>query len=240
MIPARSLVKISDQLSDQPSTLAINMGMVLAQVKQWMAYGALLALQGLGAGAAMAQETPDALVKRVVNDVTSAIKADKDLQSGNRAKINALIDSKVAPSINFVRMTQSAVGRHWQRATPEQQSSLTREFRALLTNTYAYAFSEYKPETVIEYRPMRMQADDTDAVVRSLIRTGAREPILLDYYLEKDGGNWKIVDLNVLGARLVENYKNTFNSEINSGGVDGLIKSLAAKNRSIEAKNRSS
>lgn len=193
-----------------------------------------------GAEVAFAQEAPDAIVKRVVDEVTSAIKMDKDLQNGNRIKINALIDGKVAPVINFQRMTQSAVGRHWLRASPEQQLALTREFRVLLTNTYAYAFSEYKPETVIEYRPLRMQAGDTDAVVRSLIRSGARDPIQLDYYLEKGDGGWKVVDLNVLGARLVENYKNTFNTEITNNGVDGLIKSLAAKNKSLEAKNRAS
>lgn len=237
-MPPPLFIQAAVTFPDQLSIFVLNnMGIALAQVKTWIVASALLVL---GGGAAMAQEAPDVLVKRVVNDVTSAIKADKELQSGNRAKINALIDNKVAPAINFARMTQSAVGRHWQRATPEQQASLTREFRVLLTNTYAFAFSEYKPETVIEYRPMRMQSDDTDAIVRSLIRTGAREPIQIDYYLEKEGGGWKVVDINVFGARLVENYKNTFNSEINNGGVDGLIKSLAAKNRSLEAKNRSS
>lgn len=213
---------------------------MVKQVKRaWWGAWLLVAACGV-AGSALAQEAPDALVKRVVDDVTSALKADKDLQTGNRAKINALIDHKVAPVINFQRMTQSAVGRHWQRATPEQQAALTREFKVLLTNTYSYAFSEYKPETVIEYRPMRMQAGDTDAVVRSLIRTGSREPISIDYYLEKDGTGWKVVDLNVLGARLVENYKNTFNAEINNHGVDGLIKSLAAKNKSLEVKYKAS
>ena len=213
---------------------------MVKQVKRaWWGAWLLFAACGV-AGSALAHEAPDALVKRVVDDVTSALKADKDLQTGNRAKINALIDHKVAPVINFQRMTQSAVGRHWQRATPEQQAALTREFKVLLTNTYSYAFSEYKPETVIEYRPMRMQAGDTDAVVRSLIRTGSREPISIDYYLEKDGTGWKVVDLNVLGARLVENYKNTFNAEINNHGVDGLIKSLAAKNKSLEAKYKAS
>ncbi len=192
------------------------------------------------AGSVFAQEAPDALVKRVVDEVTSAIKVDKDLQSGNRVKINALIDGKVAPVINFQRMTQSAVGRHWLRATADQQAALTREFRVLLTNTYSYAFSEYKQDTVIEYRPFRLQAGETDAVVRSLIRSGSRDPIQLDYYLEKGDGGWKVVDLSVLGARLVENYKNTFNAEITNNGVDGLIKSLVAKNKTIEAKNKSS
>ena len=213
---------------------------MVKQVKRaWWGAWLLVAACGV-AGSALAQEAPDALVKRVVDDVTSALKADKDLQTGNRAKINALIDHKVAPVINFQRMTQSAVGRHWQRATPEQQAALTREFKVLLTNTYSYAFSEYKPETVIEYRPLRMQTGDTDAVVRSLIRTGSREPISIDYYLEKSDGGWKVVDLNVFGARLVENYKNTFNTEISNNGVDGLIKSLAAKNKTLEAKYKAS
>ena len=200
---------------------------------------ACLAFGFLVCSAAQAQEAPDVLVKRVVEEVTSMVKTDKDIQTGNRAKINALIDAKIAPVINFQRMTQSAVGRHWQRATPEQQAALTREFKLLLTNTYAYAFSEYKPETVIEYRPFRLQAGETDAVVKSLIKTGSREPLQVDYFLEKGDTGWKVVDMNVLGARLVETYKNTFNSEINSGGVDGLIKTLSTKNRSIEARNKS-
>jgi phospholipid transport system substrate-binding protein len=153
---------------------------------RWSRRLLLIALFGASTGASMsavAQEAPDALVKRVVEEVTSAIKVDKDLQAGHRAKINALIDGKVAPVINFQRMTQSAVGRHWLRATPEQQAALTREFRVLLTNTYSYAFSEYKQDTVIEYRPFRLQAGETDAVVRSLIRNGSRDPIQLDYYL---------------------------------------------------------
>lgn len=191
------------------------------------------------AAGASAQESPEVLVKRVVDEVTTVIKADKEIQAGNRAKINALIDSKIAPVVNFQRMTQTAVGRHWQRATPEQQTALTREFRALLTNTYSYAFAEYRPETVIEYRPFRMQPGETDAVVRSLIRTGSRDPLQVDYYMEKGDAGWKVVDMNVLGARLVETYKNTFNTEITNNGFDGLIKSLASKNKSIEAKNKS-
>ena len=214
--------------------LGINLTMML---RKWIS----IALAGFVASAAQslvyAQETPDALVKRVVDDVTAALKSDRTIQA-DRSKINALVDAKIAPSINFARMTQSAVGRHWQRATPEQQTALTREFKSLLTNTYAYAFVEYKPDTVIEYRPFRMQAGETDAVVKSLIKAGgSREPIQIDYYLEKGDSGWKVVDMNVLGARLVETYKNTFNTEINNGGVDGLIKSLGVKNRSIEARN---
>ena len=171
--------------------------------------------------------------------MTTAIKADREIQAGNRHKINLLVDNKIVPYVNFQRMTQSAVGRHWSRASAEQQQALTREFKGLLTNTYAGAFSTYKADTVIEYKPFRLQPGDSDAVVRSLVKPGSGEPIQLDYYLERFDGVWKVVDLNVLGARLVETYKNQFNSEIAANGIDGLIKALASKNRTIEARSKS-
>ena len=184
------------------------------------------------------QDGPDVIIKRAVDEVTAAIKADREIQGGNRHKINALVDNKIVPYVNFQRMTQSAVGRHWSRATPEQQQALTREFKGLLTNTYSGAFSTYRADTIIEYRPLRMQPGDTDAVVRSTVKAGAGEPIQLDYYLEKFEGAWKVIDLNILGARLVETYRNQFNTEIASNGIDGLIKALVAKNRAIEARSK--
>ena len=196
-------------------------------------------LLAVNAGMAYPQDGPDVIIKRAVDEVTTAIKADREIQSGNRHKINALVDNKIVPYVNFQRMTQSAVGRHWARATPEQQQALTREFKGLLTNTYSGAFSTYRADTIIEYRPLRMQPGDTDAVVRSTVKAGGGEPIQLDYYLEKIDGGWKVIDINVLGARLVETYRNQFNTEIASNGIDGLIKALVAKNRSIEARSKS-
>ena len=116
---------------------------------------------------ASAQEAPEAIIKRAVDEVTTAIKADREIQAGNRQKINQLVDTKIVPYVNFQRMTQTAVGRHWARATPDQQQALIREFKSLLTNTYSGAFSTYRPDTVIEYRPVRTQPGDSDAVVRS-------------------------------------------------------------------------
>lgn len=208
---------------------------LIKSIASWLG-GFFLAVN---AGLAYPQDGPDVIIKRAVDEVTAAIKADREIQSGNRHKINALVDNKIVPYVNFQRMTQSAVGRHWSRATPEQQQALTREFKGLLTNTYAGAFSTYRADTIIEYRPLRMQPGDTDAVVRSTVKAGGGEPIQLDYYLEKFEGAWKVIDLNILGARLVETYRNQFNSEIASNGIDGLIKALVAKNRSIEARSKS-
>src|SRR5688572_10779196 len=129
-------------------------------------------------------------------------------------------------------MTQLAVGRNWRQATPDQQKVLVEEFKTLLVRTYAVAFTQYRNQTV-DYRPVRMTPADTDVVVKSFIKQPTGQPVAVDYSMEKAGQTWKVYDVKIEGISLVENYRNTFNGEIQRGGVDGLIKSLQNKNRSL-------
>ena len=184
--------------------------------------------------AAQAQEAPEALVMRISTDVIDAVKADKAIQAGEVARIVSLVDAKVMPSVNFKRMTASAVGRNWRQATPEQQQRLQDEFKLLLVRSYAGALTKVKDQTV-QLKPMRSKPEDGEAVVRTEIRGGG-EPIQLDYRLEKSTGEWRIYDVNVMGVWLVENYRNTFAQEISTGGIDGLIAKLAEKNKAASGK----
>ncbi|PZO15993.1 MAG: hypothetical protein DCF26_12110 [Burkholderiales bacterium] len=184
---------------------------------------------------AMAQdEAPDALVKRISSDVLASVKADPAIQAGDVNRIVALVDTKILPSVNFTRMTSSAVGRFWRQATPEQQKQLQDEFKILLVRTYSGALGEVKDQTVT-FKPMRSKPEDTEVVVRSEVR-GKGEPIQLDYRMEKSAGGWKIYDINVLGVWLVETYRTQFAQEINAKGIDGLIASLVQRNKSNVAK----
>lgn len=176
-----------------------------------------------------ADEAPDALVKRISGDVMAAVKADPAIQKGDVSRIVALVDSKIMPSVNFSRMTASAVGRHWRQATPEQQKQLQDEFKTLLVRTYSGALGEVKDQT-LSFRPLRAKPEDTEVVVRSEVR-GRGEPIQLDYRLEKTADGWKIYDLNVLGVWLVETYRTQFAQEINAKGIDGLIATLVQRNK---------
>jgi phospholipid transport system substrate-binding protein len=186
------------------------------------------------AGAVSAQDTaPDALVKTITNEVIAVIKQDKDIQAGNQKKINELVDAKVLPHFNFSRMTALAMARNWPKANAEQQKELTAEFRTLLVRTYSSALSNYKNQ-VIEFKPLRAAPADADVTVRTQVKQSGTEPISIDYGMEKTPTGWKVYDVVVGGVSLVTNYRETFNAEIRDGGVDGLIKSLASKNRSLD------
>jgi len=174
---------------------------------------------------------PDALAKSVTDDVLAVIRADKDIQAGNQKKVLELVEAKVLPHFSFPRMTQLAMGRNWRAANAEQQKRLIGEFRALLVRTYTTAFTQYKNQTV-EYKPVRMAVADTDVVVQSQIKQNSGPPVAVDYNMEKTDGGWKVYNMKIEGISLIENYRNSFNTEVQKNGVDGLIAALAEKNRS--------
>ena len=198
--------------------------------RSWLGSLLLSASALLAFSAHAAEEAPEALVKRISDEVMAAIKADTAIQAGDVNRIVALVDTKIMPNVNFARMTSSAVGRFWRQATPAQQKQLQDEFKILLVRTYSGALAEVKDQTV-SFKPLRARAEDTEVVVRSEVR-GRGEPVQLDYRLEKTPNGWKIYDLNVLGVWLVETYRTQFAQEITAKGIEGLIATLSQRNKS--------
>lgn len=194
---------------------------------------ACLVLPTLQANAA-SDEAPDVLIKRISQEVLDTAKNDKSIQAGNRQHIFGLVEAKILPYVDIQRTTAMAAGRFWRQATPDQQQQLVNEFQRLLMYTYSGALSRVKDQK-LQFKPMRASPEDKEVEVRSEVIQPRGEPIQLNYRLEKTSAGWKIYDLNVLGAWLVESYKMTFSSEISKSGIDGLIKTLAEKNKRLGA-----
>jgi phospholipid transport system substrate-binding protein len=180
---------------------------------------------------ARAQDVPpDVLVRNTTEEVLSIVRADKEIREGKTERIVQLIEEKVAPHFDFARMTRLAVGRPWREATPDQRDGLIGEFRTLLVRSYAAAFTAYLG-IAVEYRPHRMNPGDTETVVQTLIKMpGGVQPMTVDYDMTSTPNGWKVYDVRVAGASLIINYRNLFAQEIQKGGIEGLLKSLADKN----------
>lgn len=172
---------------------------------------------------------PDALIKSTVQDVVTIIKQDKDIQSGNQKKITALVDAKVVPHFDFVRMTQLAVGKNWRSATPEQKEALVTGFRNMLVRTYTKVFTVYRDQA-IDVKPLKMAADETEVTVKTTISKPGTQSIPVDYEMKKATDDWKVFDISIEGVSMVMSYRGTFTSQIQQNGIDGLIKTLSDKN----------
>ena len=205
--------------------------MIKNNIKQILLAGTMLCFSA----AALAAESPDALVKRTSEDVMAIVKNDKDIQAGNQDKIYALAEEKILPNFNFDRVSRLVLGKNWTKATPDQKAAFQTEFRTLLLRTYATALSKYKNQT-IEYKPLRLADGANTAAVKTVIVQPGGQPIAVDYALEKQSDAWKVYDIVIEGVSLVTNYRGQFTQEIRQNGLDSLIKKLAEKNSAAKAK----
>ena len=175
--------------------------------------------------------TPDALIKMVVTDVMASIKSDPDIQKGNIPKIVDLVEKKIVPYTDMRRTTEMAMGPNWKKATPEQQNQLILEFKNLLIRTYSGALSQLRDQTV-QFKALRAAPDDKEVIVKTVV-LGRGDPVPLDYRLEKTDKGWKVYDINIMGAWLVEAYRNQFSNQISQNGIDGLVKFLQERNKQL-------
>ncbi|WP_300089081.1 ABC transporter substrate-binding protein [uncultured Nitrosomonas sp.] len=179
---------------------------------------------------------PDVLIRDTVDEVVAVLKKDDGIRAGNQDRVLGLVREKILPHFNFTRMTQLAMGKNWSLADPEQKKSLVKEFRALLVRTYSNSLTTYRDE-VIKVGSANVSAQDTKATVKTqVIQGGGKQPVPIDYAMEKSDGTWKVYDVTVAGVSLVTNYRGTFNTQIKDGGVNGLITALAEKNASMQGK----
>jgi phospholipid transport system substrate-binding protein len=200
-------------------------------ISRWLATGLFL-ISGVVFAQIPDQNTPpDVLIKMVVSDVMASVKADPDIQKGNIPKVMELVEKKIVPFTDMRRTTEMAMGPNWKKATPEQQAILAAEFKTLLMRTYSGALSQLRDQTV-QFKALRAAPDDKEVVVKTVV-VGRGDPISLDYRLEKSTTGWKVYDMNIMGAWLVEAYRNQFTNQISQNGIDGLVKFLQDRNKQL-------
>ena len=179
---------------------------------------------------AAAQEGPEALVKRVTDELLTIIKNDKDVQAGNTTKVAQLAEQKILPHFDFERMTRLAVGKNWRDASDAQKKSLEDEFRTLLVRTYSSSLAAYRNQT-IEVKPGNAGPADKEAIVKTAVIQQGGPSIPINYSMEKTDSGWKVYDVVIDGASLVTTYRGSFNDQIQKGGIDSLVKTLQERNR---------
>ncbi len=196
------------------------------KIKQVLA-GLLFSTLALGVLAAD-DHPAQAMVVNSTSQLIDVLKTQSDRIKNDEAFLDEQIDKFVVPYVDFNTMTKLAVGKSWKQADAQQRVDLVNEFKALLLNTYTNALTEYSGES-IEFEDFKPERRDDRAVVRSTFKQASGSTVPVLYKLrEKDG--WLIYDIEVDQISLVTSYRTAFSSEIEKGGIDGLLKTMKDKN----------
>ncbi|CCD38824.1 Uncharacterized ABC transporter, auxiliary component YrbC [Candidatus Paraburkholderia kirkii UZHbot1] len=194
-------------------------------------FAMFLAFCGFASAQSVDTSSPDVMIKTVTQQVLDEIKSDPKIESGDINKITELVNQKILPYTDFTHTTRLVMGRNWNTATPEQQKQIVEQFKMLLIRTYSGALAQVRNQTV-QYKPLRANPDDTDVVVRSVVMNNG-QPVELDYRLYKTPQGWRVYDINVLGAWLIQAYQQQFNEQIQQHGVNDLVQFLTQRNRQL-------
>jgi len=162
------------------------------------------------------------------SQLIDVLKTQSDRIKNDKAFLDEQIDKFVVPYVDFDTMTKLAVGKSWKKADAQQRVDLVAEFKALLLNTYTNALTEYSGES-IAFEDFKPERRDDRAVVRSTFKqsSGSTIPVL---YKLRDKEGWLIYDIEVDQISLVTSYRTAFSSEIEKGGIEGLLKTMKDKN----------
>ena len=175
---------------------------------------------------------PDALVRKVFADVLAAIRNTPPGDRDGRERALAFAKEKILPHIDFERMTRLAVGRAWRSADARQRQELISQFSSLVTRVYSAAIDAYNGQEA-QVDPLSLSPGDNDVIVRSRFAKAGAAPVEVTYAMEKTAQGWKVYDITVENVSLVITYRSQFGEEVGRNGIDGLIRSLAEKNRAL-------
>ena len=173
---------------------------------------------------------PDALVKSVVGDVLAALKSTAPGDREGREKALAFARQKILPHIDFERMTRLATGRPWRSADARQRQELITQFSSLVTRVYSAAIDAYSGQEML-VDPLNPAPGADEVIVHSHLKKTGAPPVEVNYAMWKTAEGWKAYDITVENVSLVITYRSQFGEEITRSGIDGLIQSLAKKNR---------
>jgi phospholipid transport system substrate-binding protein len=191
---------------------------------------ASLLLAGNAAALAVQSDDPQELVRQTADKVLADVTANREQLKADPKQILTLVEVTIAPHFDFRTMTQLALGRFWRQASDEQKTRLSREFRDLLVRTYGSALLSYSGEQ-IQYLPVFDQTRANRVTIPTRISQQGAPPIPVNYRLHRESGDWQVYDVVIDGISLVTNYRSSFSSEVRRGGIDGLIETLAQRNK---------
>ncbi len=172
---------------------------------------------------------PESLVRQTSDRMLVVLKEQHDLIQAEPERLYGLVDDIVLPHFDFERMARWVLGKHWKRASPDQQQRFVNEFRTLLVRTYGTALLEYRDQQ-IKFLPLRMAEGSEDVTVRTEVVKPGGVPIPISYSMFHRADGWKVYDVAIDGISLVSNYRSSFSTEIKDQGMDKLIQRLVERN----------
>jgi len=142
-------------------------------------------------------------------------------------------------------LSQLALGRHWIPLTEKQRSEFVQlltdllENRAILSKEQGQKKAKSDQVYKVSYLGDKpLNAEKSRSLTRTSVYVKSEDiKVQLNYKLKKVSSGWKIYDVIVDNASLLDNYKFQFDSIIKKSGYEDLVRRMRSKLDSLRKKS---
>jgi len=156
-------------------------------------------------------------VRALVSPATPLPAAEQD------AKLKALVD----PVMEFDKLSEKALGKHWATLKPEQRKVFVDTFRELVFRSYLKKVRGANNDYTLAFEGETISG--TAAKVEAVAKTKKAEIELVFSLEPREDKRWVAADVTIDEVSLVENYREQFNKTITADGFDALINKMKKK-----------
>jgi phospholipid transport system substrate-binding protein len=192
----------------------------------WLMSGVALA-QAPAAPDAAAGEGPTEVVQTAAQGMLTGLDKDRDAYRKDPAKVADLVNKYLLPHFDTDFSARLVLGQYWRTATPEQRKRFVDAFYHSLLNNYGAALSNFTADR-LKIFPTKVDPDAVRATVRTEVKRDNGDRVSVNYYLRKTPEGWKAWDVVIDGISYVNSYREDFAPQIESQGIDAVIKRLDA------------
>lgn len=150
-----------------------------------------------------------------------ALKGDENQQQ-RRERIAKVVFLQ----FNMVRMAKLSLGRDWLALNEVQRTQFTNLFRDLLKGSYIASIDSYADEKIVYVKEI---IKGKKAEVKTLVHSGSRGEIPLNYKLQVKNGRWLVYDVIIENVSLVRNYRSQFGPIMKKRGFAELVIQMEKK-----------
>lgn len=165
----------------------------------------------------------DSFIVGLGEEVIEVIAAN---QSNDKERVKAL-RAIFENSVDSEWVAKFVLGKHWRRATDDQQKRYLAAYTPFIVSTYAKRFNEYTGE-VLKVTDSRKAKGD-DVFVNTVLERPKAENVVIQFRVRSVGGKFRIFDVVVEGVSQLTTQRSEFNTIVSQSGLDALIERLEAR-----------